>query len=139
MLRVVFVGAWKDRHLQAVSAELEKRLRPLWRMTVEEAPESPKALTAFLQAKAAKSLLVSLDPTGESMDSVSFARWVTAESRDLTLVVWGAAGPTPELKGLAARSLSLSAMTLSHELCRVFLLEQVYRAACILKGHPYPK
>jgi hypothetical protein len=91
VLRVVFVGAWKDRHLRAVAAELEKRLRPLWRMAVEEAPESPKALRTFLQAKAAKSLLVSLDPTGEPMDSVSFTRWVTAESRDLTLVVWGAA------------------------------------------------
>ena len=139
MLRMVFVGPWKDRHLQAVAAELEKRTRPLWRTAVEEAPENPKALAAFLKAKAAKSLLVSLDPDGEGMDSVSFARWVTSESRDLTLVVWGASGPKPEWKGLAARSLSLSAMTLSHELCRVFLLEQVYRAACLLKGHPYPK
>jgi 23S rRNA (pseudouridine1915-N3)-methyltransferase len=139
MLRLLLVGPWKDKRLQAVAEELEQRASRLWRMDVLEVPESPKSLAAFLEARAAKNLLVSLDPMGEKMDSQAFARWVTSESRDLDLVVWGAMGPPENVKALLRRRLSLSDMTLSHELCRVFLMEQVYRSACILKGHPYPK
>ncbi len=139
MLRLIFVGPWKDRRLQAVSEELRERTARLWRVEVVEAPESPKRLVAFLEGRAAKNLLVSLDPAGEGMDSPAFAKWVTGESRDLDLVVWGAEGPPEVVRPLIRRRLSLSPMTLSHELCRVFLMEQVYRSACLLRGHPYPK
>jgi 23S rRNA (pseudouridine1915-N3)-methyltransferase len=108
-------------------------------MDVLAAPEAPKALATFLESRSGKNLMVSLDPAGESMDSPAFAKWVTSESKDLDLVVWGAEGPPEVVKPLVKRRLSLSGMTLSHELCRVFLIEQVYRSACLLKGHPYPK
>ena len=139
MLRLIFVGPWKDKRLQAVAVELQQRATRLWRMDVLEAPEAPKALAAFLEARSGKNLLVSLDPVGDLMDSPAFAQWVTSESRDLDLVVWGAEGPPEVVKPLVKRRLSLSKMTLSHELCRVFLVEKVYRSACLLKGHPYPK
>ncbi len=139
MLRLVFVGKWKDHRLRDAASELEKRAQRLWTFSVEDAPEEPKALLARLKALAARGLLVSMDPDGRPLDSPAFAKWVTGSSRDIALVVWGASGPSTPLRALCAQSLSLSPQTASHELARLWLMEQVYRSACILKGHPFPK
>lgn len=139
MLRLVFVGPWKDKRLKAACDELRQRADRLWRSDVLEAPEAPKPLREFLLARSKRDLLVSLDPLGEEMDSRAFAKWVTGESRDVALVVWGASGPPETVRDLLTKKLSLSPMTFSHELTRVVLMEQVYRSACLLKGHPYPK
>lgn len=78
-----------------------------------------------------------LDSRGEQMDSLDFSRWVQARresARDLCLVVGGPYGL--ELEQVDHR-LSLGPMTLPHQLARVVLLEQLYRAHKILAGEPY--
>jgi len=82
---------------------------------------------------------VSLDAHGETLDSPAFTEWVTRSSRDLYFLGWGADGPPPDLPNKDMKSLSLSPMTYSHELARVLLLEQLYRAGASLRGHPYPR
>ena len=79
-----------------------------------------------------------LDAGGQSMDSPAFARWVQArriDARDLCFVVAGPFGGL-ELER-AEHRLSLGALTLPHQLARVVLLEQLYRAHKILAGEPY--
>jgi 23S rRNA (pseudouridine1915-N3)-methyltransferase len=78
-----------------------------------------------------------LDDEGEAMDSMAFSRWVQARreaARDVCLVVGGAFGLQLDR---ADHRLSLGPMTLPHQLARVVLLEQLYRAHRILAGEPY--
>ncbi len=138
MVHCVFPGAFKDRQLLAVAESYVKRLSAIWPVRIHEIEDEEGAIHRFLR-KQTKGTIVSLDAEGKGMDSLDFTRWVTREPKDLFLVVWGASGPAPACKALATFSLSLSPMTASHELARVFLLEQLYRAATILKGHPYAK
>jgi 23S rRNA (pseudouridine1915-N3)-methyltransferase len=86
-------------------------------------------------------LLIALDERGESLTSVALAELIGAQrdrgQKDLVFVIGGPLGLAPELLARAQRRLSLSAMTLPHELVRLILLEQCYRAFTILLGEPY--
>jgi 23S rRNA (pseudouridine1915-N3)-methyltransferase len=139
VINLVFVGSWKDARLRETASEMEKRIRGLWNLSVEVVPEDIRGLTAWMDKHKNKGLLVSLDPMGDTMDSGAFTRWITSSSRDMMFIVWGAEGPPEPLRLAIPTKLSLSRMTTSHEIARVLLMEQVYRAACTLKGHPYPK
>ena len=82
---------------------------------------------------------VLLDEGGRTHDSAGFARWLEARRQsglDVCFVVGGPFGHGPDLDGAAER-LSLGAMTLPHQLARVVLLEQVFRAHKILANEPY--
>ena len=83
-----------------------------------------------------------LDPAGRTLDSNQFARFIgkaEQEARDLVFLVGGAEGLPVGWRDRAGMLLSLSALTLPHELARVVLAEQIYRAFTMLRGHPYPK
>lgn len=83
-----------------------------------------------------------LDPAGKSLDSYKFSDLVSkaeTEARDLLFVVGGAEGLPPGWRERADLLISLSPMTFAHELARVLLAEQIYRAFTILRGHPYAK
>jgi 23S rRNA (pseudouridine1915-N3)-methyltransferase len=90
---------------------------------------------------------VLLDPAGKRLDSAQFARLVSGAeqaARDLIFLVGGAAGLPPAWRENSGRGngdllLSLTDLTLPHELARVVLAEQIYRAFTLLRGHPYPK
>jgi len=91
--------------------------------------------------KGAKSTLVLLDSRGKEFTSEQFARFL-GEYQDrnplpLVFAIGGADGFGAEARAAAQQVISLGKMTLAHELARVVLLEQVYRAFTILKGHPY--
>jgi 23S rRNA (pseudouridine1915-N3)-methyltransferase len=99
-------------------------------------------------AKHPSATKVMLDPAGQPMDSQAFAKLVSSaqrEARDLVFLVGGATGLPEAWRESARRAgggsllLSLSRMTLPHELARVVLAEQIYRAFTLLRGHPYPK
>jgi len=84
---------------------------------------------------------VLLDERGESLDSAAFAAQLQAwrgENRDaIAFVIGGADGLAPSLRQRAALRLAFGAATWPHQLARIMLLEQLYRAATILGGHPY--
>lgn len=85
-------------------------------------------------------VIVALDERGKTMTSPTFAAWV-GKQRDIgvpvTFVLGGAYGLNDEIRKMATLVLSLSSMTLPHELCQLFFLEQVYRAEEILRGSGY--
>jgi len=117
---------------------------------LEVAPESKDGNTARKVEREGKEILkkirerdyvVILDEGGGGTDSLSFARWLSerldGSDGRIVFVIGGAFGLSGEVRDRANHSLSLSRMTMPHELCRVFLLEQVYRACTILRGVDY--
>ena len=139
MIYCIFIGSFKDKRLQQLVREYHRRLTRLWPVTLVELPEKDKEIAGWLKAKQNKGILVSLDAHGEAMDSMAFTKWVTQNPRDLYFLAWGAGGPPQATLLEGMKSLSLSPMTYSHELARVLLMEQLYRAGAVLRGHPYPK
>ena len=84
--------------------------------------------------------LIALDEAGTQTTTNELARLLTnwmADGRDLDFVIGGADGLDPEIKNQADKMLSLSLMTYPHALARLILIEQLYRAQCIIKKHPY--
>jgi len=85
--------------------------------------------------------LVLLDPRGKQHSSEDLAKWLGAHidrgTQSLLFAVGGADGFSDAARKTASAQISLGKMTLPHELARVVLLEQLYRAFTILKGHPY--
>jgi len=96
---------------------------------------------AILPAVPDRALIVTLDARGTSLDSAAFAqklaRWRDDQVATLVFVIGGADGLSPELRGKAVASLAFGAATWPHQMVRVMLLEQLYRATTILTGHPY--
>lgn len=85
--------------------------------------------------------LVLLDERGKEFTSLKLADWVRKRQisglKRLVLVIGGPYGFDDSIKGLANEKLSLSKLTFSHQMVRVFAIEQIYRAHTILKGEPY--
>ena len=85
---------------------------------------------------------VLLDPAGREFESVALSRWLGAiflSSRRPVFIVCGPHGAGPQIRAAARDTLSLSRLTLAHDLARVVLLEQLYRALDLLQGGPYHK
>ena len=100
--------------------------------------EEAAAVTALVPDK---SVLVALDEHGDSIDSSSFARhlgrWRDESVANTIFLIGGADGLSPELQRKAKLRLAFGKATWPHQLVRVLLLEQIYRTATILAGHPY--
>lgn len=112
----------------------ESRARdPATRMSEEAA-----AVTAAMPEK---STLIALDERGDNIGSAAFARqlgrWRDEQVANAVFAIGGADGLSPELRRKAQLRLAFGAATWPHQMVRVMLLEQIYRSATILSGHPY--
>ncbi len=115
-------------------------LKRLPGLTITELRDSTpdKEAEAIRQALRPDELPVVLMEQGSTLDSVRFSEQLsTYGSQRLAFVIGGADGITAELKAIAAWQLSLSPMTFPHELARLLLLEQLFRAQSIRAGSPY--
>ena len=119
-------------------------------LEVCELPESrAREATARIAEEAAaisaaippKSVLVALDERGDNIDSSTFARhlgrWRDEQVGNTIFSIGGADGLSPELRRMAQLRIAFGSATWPHQVVRVMLLEQIYRAATILAGHPY--
>ena len=108
------------------------------RDTATRMTEEAAAISA---ATPQKSVLVALDERGENIDSASFARhlgrWRDEQVANTIFAIGGADGLSPDLRRKAKLRMAFGAATWPHQMVRVMLLEQIYRAATILAGHPY--
>ena len=147
---ILSVGKTKDDHFSALADRYFQRMSPFMKVGLEVAPESKDGNTARKVEREGKEILkkirerdfvVVLDEGGGETDSLSFARWLSemldGSDGRIVFVIGGAFGLSGEVRDRANHLLSLSKMTMPHELCRVFLLEQVYRACTILRGVDY--
>ena len=94
----------------------------------------------ILAALPAGAFAVALDERGTQLTTRELARWISgwmAEGVSPACIIGGADGLDDSVKARAGKQLGLSKLTLPHALARVVLAEQLYRAMCIIKGHPY--
>ncbi len=133
-----YVGKPRDAHANAMADDYVQRSSRYAGCQMREI--KPEKFDPW--AKHASATKIVLDPGGRSFDSGEFSKLVSKaelESRDLVFLVGDANGLPDGWRDRAGLLLSLSAMTLPHELARVVLAEQIYRALATLRGHPYPK
>ncbi len=138
---------WAD----AAVAEYQKRLPREWRFDlIEVRPEKRLGqpverikvaeATRLLERCPSGARIVALDEHGQTPTTRQLADWIAdwqREGRDTLLLIGGADGHGPEVLQRADLKLALSKLTLPHALARVLLVEQLYRAASLLAGHPY--
>ena len=138
-LTILTVGKAKEAWLQTALEEYTKRFKGAieihWRLAKEE-----KTLEGWLFEE---SRFIALDPKGKLLTSEEwshflFNKWEAHGSR-LSLAIGGAEGFSEAVKEKAEHLLSLSLLTFTHQLTRLILLEQLYRAFEIRRGSPYHK
>jgi len=154
-MKVVFrvVGRTNAAYLQEGAAQFEKRLGHYLPFSYEVIPDirkagklSPERLRqqegeAILQRLDSADHLVLLDERGKAFTSEQFAQWLDQRlqlsARRLVFQIGGAYGFSPEVYQRAQAKMALSKMTFSHQMVRLFFLEQLYRAMTILRNEPY--
>lgn len=152
-IKVLAIGKTDDRDLQNLFSKYEKRLKHYVKFEFEVIPDirnvknlsvneqKEKEGEMILKKIKATDQIVLLDEKGNELRSVEFAKWMQKKMnsgvKQLVLVIGGPYGFSNALYQKASAKLSLSKMTFSHQMIRIFLVEQVYRAFTILKNEPY--
>jgi 23S rRNA (pseudouridine1915-N3)-methyltransferase len=142
-MKICLLMLGKTRRPEMVSAlgDYVKRISRSCPVEIVEARDAVAALKRLDANRAAASVL--LDAGGKVYDSDAFAKWLGEQrdrgKREAIFVCGDADGFPGGLRERVKQKVSLSAMTYSHELARVMLAEQIYRAFAILSGSPYPK
>ena len=138
-VHLYYIGKQRDANSNAIAEEFLKRTSRYLKCEMREV--HPERFDLWERHPGARKVL--LDPAGKTATSEEFALMIgDAElaAKDILFVVGGADGLPPTWRARADASLlSLSKMTFPHELARAMLAEQIYRAATILRGHPYPR
>lgn len=154
-MKILFlvVGRTVDKRLTSLIDEYAERVKHYIPFDMEAVPElkNTKSLTAEQQKEREGELLrkqlregdfvVLLDEGGREFRSMEFAAYLEKKqsqvARRLVFIVGGPYGFSPDIYKLAREKVSLSKMTFSHQMVRLFFVEQIYRAMTILRGEPY--
>jgi 23S rRNA (pseudouridine1915-N3)-methyltransferase len=151
-ITLLVVGKTTDTHIQALVQEYQKRLLHYVPFALTVIPElkNTKSLTVEQQKQEEGELIlrnvtasmdmILLDERGKEYRSIEFADYIQkkmSSGRDLVFVVGGPYGFSDAVYQRANGKISLSKMTFSHQMIRLFFVEQIYRAMTILRGEPY--
>ena len=150
---LIVVGKTTDKRFDAIIQEYVERINHYIPFSVEVVPElkNTKGLSqneqkeregeAILRSLQAGDYVVLLDEHGSERSSMDFAAWMqkkmAAGLKRLVFIVGGPYGFSPSVHQRGNEEISLSKMTLSHQMVRMFFVEQIYRAMTILNGEPY--
>lgn len=151
-VRLIWIGKTRDAHLRALVDEYLKRLERFTRCEVSELKESAgrtgragiedegRRIKGALHSDA---VTVLLDVEGREWSSPQLAaeveKWQVGGTKEVAFIIGGAEGVSGEVAARADLRWSLSRLTLTHEMARVLLVEQLYRAYTIIHGLPYQK
>lgn len=148
---VLAVGKIKEKYFQEAIGEYLKRLRPYAKITIEELRAEPfknesekikskkiegERILNFLE-KHSDSEVIILDEHGKKYSSPEFANYFSKINRSVVFVVGGALGIDENVIKKYSNKITLSDMTFPHEMARLFLVEQIYRAMTIIKNKEY--
>ncbi len=145
-ISLITVGKLKSDPLLQIWHDYTKRLN--WPLTVKEISSSYKDRTQTMEDEATRiinalpkqSYVISLDENGTNMSSKDFAALIEqAQGQNLTFVIGGAFGLSQKVLEKSQKKIAFGPATWPHQLVRVMLVEQLYRAQQILQGHPYHK
>ena len=137
-IKIIGVGKTKEEWLETAIAEYLKRLSPIAQFEFIFLKDDAQ----LLQATSEEPHYITLDEQGKTFSSVDFAHFIQKQLDQngprLTFIIGGAEGLPPALKSHLP-NLSLSSMTLTHQMVRLLLIEQIYRALEIQRGSRYHK
>lgn len=140
-IRLLMLGKTRRPEMNAALTDYIQRIARACPIEVTEVRDEEAVIKKLDADRAVTALL--LDAGGRTYDSLAFAKWLAEQrdrgTRELIFVCGDADGFPDALREHVKQKISLSAMTYSHELARVMLAEQIYRAFAILSGSPYPK
>jgi len=151
-LTILAVGTLKESWWKEAQDEFRRRLSPFAKLDIIEVQSEPfgGSVTAeqsmrlegerILKRLSPDDHVIALERTGRAVSSPEFARLLNEEGgtgTSLVIIVGGAAGLDAAVLAAARKKVSISAMTFTHEMARVFLLEQLYRAMTIIAGKTY--
>lgn len=150
---LIVVGKTTDKRFETIIQEYIERIRHYIPFTIEVIPElkNTKGLSQdeqkkregeqILKSLQAGDYIVLLDEHGSERTSMDFASWMqkkmAAGPKRLVFIVGGPYGFSDAIHQKGNEEISLSRMTLSHQMIRMFFVEQIYRAMTILNGEPY--
>jgi 23S rRNA (pseudouridine1915-N3)-methyltransferase len=153
VITLIWVGKTRNPQVREMLDEYLGRLRRFSRCEIRELRDPAKGASPakealkeaydslILREPSCRSGWVALDEGGKGFSSGEFAEWLAAElnrgAREIVFVIGGPDGLGPRVLAESRMRLSLGRMTWTHEMCRVLLLEQLYRAHCILRNVPY--
>lgn len=148
-LRFVWIGKTKDKNWRVLQEEYLRRLSHFVKFEITEVKESAPHETKETEGNRIlgnlnqSSFVCLLEVTGSQISSHQLAEkienWQNRGQKEIIFVICGQDGASSEVVERADYSLSLSRLTLTHEMARVVLIEQLYRAYTIIKGFPYQK
>ena len=156
MIKLVCVGKLKEKALDSLEKEYVKRLSSFFTLRIHEVKDEPERRQSggdterIMEVEGERVLslikpddfVVLLDLHGKMIDSLQFARlnhqWLQ-QAKDVVFVIAGSYGPSPALKSRANYAWKLSDLTFPHTLCRILVLEQIYRGFMIESNRTYHK
>jgi 23S rRNA (pseudouridine1915-N3)-methyltransferase len=152
-IKLLAIGKTDNKQLDALINEYQKRLGFYIKFNFEiipdiknaknlsEAQQKQKEGELILKKLNNTDVLILLDENGKQLDSIEFSNYLQKHMnsgiKQLVFVIGGPYGFSPEIYSKAKGKLSLSKMTFSHQMVRLFVIEQLYRSFTILKNEPY--
>ncbi len=150
-INIIATGKLKERYFSDAVNEYVKRCSRFGDVRVTELPDAPQGKTAAEQSRIesvqlldkAKGYIIAMDGRGEQITSEELASLISARgldgTKEISFLIGGSHGHTDELRARADKLISFGRITLPHQLFRVVLAEQIYRALTIIAGTPYNK
>jgi 23S rRNA (pseudouridine1915-N3)-methyltransferase len=150
---IAVVGKPRDRHLAAAIDEYETRAARYWPLDIVEVREGSgrgidpelakeREATKLLERIPSSAAVLVCDERGDRLTSAAFAALVNSardRATDIAFIIGGAFGVGGAVRSRAIRTIQLAPWTLPHEMARLVLAEQLYRAGTIVRGEPYHK
>jgi 23S rRNA (pseudouridine1915-N3)-methyltransferase len=142
-IRVIWPGKTKEQFILEGSRKYLKLLRPYADISTTELKEEKGSDVRKILEKEGERILrlqvpyTLLDEKGEALTSMEFAGYLAENQSSIDFVLGGAYGVSEEVKKRAHKTISLSRMTFTHEMSRLFFLEQLYRAFTIMHKKGY--
>lgn len=152
-IKLLTIGKTDDKQLQSLIDHYQKRLGHYIKFEIEIIPDlkqtkhlseiqqKQKEGTLILGKLNPTDILILLDENGKQLDSVGFANYLQKHMnsgiKQLAFVIGGPYGFSDDVYKKAVGKLSLSKMTFSHQMVRLFFIEQLYRGFTILRNEPY--
>lgn len=144
MIKIICVGKIKEQYLKDAILEYKKRISRYHKLEIIELPDNSieEEGNAILKVINDKDYVITLEIEGQMIDSIEFSNRIEKifiEHSNITFIIGGSDGLSDEIKAISNFKLSFSKMTFPHQLFRVILLEQIYRAFKIMKNETYHK
>ena len=144
MIKIICVGKIKEQYLKDAIFEYKKRISKYHKIEITELQDTTieEEGSSILKVINDKDYIITLEIDGKMIDSVMFSKKIEMlfiKNPNITFIIGGSDGLSDKVKNKSNLKLSFSKMTFPHQLFRVILLEQIYRAFKIMKNETYHK